>query len=147
IMSSRVGDRNPAHCTGVGKALLAYLTDEELADRYPERRLAKFTDQTITDPEELKEALSLVRDRGYAIDQEEHELGVKCVAVPIFNHKGLAAAISVSGPVHRIDSHIEADALIETLLNTAAEISDQMGWGQGVDQLPPLERKGKMPVA
>jgi len=135
FMSSRVGDRNPAHCTGVGKALLAYLPDEELARRYPDGRLKRYTDQTITDLGELRAELARVRTRGYAIDLEEHEAGVKCVAVPTFDHKEIAAAVSVSGPVDRMNDHIAKDDLINTLMEVAAQISEQMGWGRGVDQL------------
>ena len=135
FMSSRVGNRSPAHCTGVGKALLAYLSDEQLAQRYPDRRLKRYTDQTITDLDELRAELGRVRSRGYAIDLEEHEVGVKCVAVPTFDHKELAAAVSVSGPVDRMDDHIANDDLINTLMEVAAQISEQMGWGRGVDQL------------
>ncbi len=136
FMSSRVGDRNPAHCTGVGKALLAYLPEEELAKRYPDGRLKRYTDHTITKIEELRAELVRVRKQGYAIDMEEHELGVKCVAVPTFDHKEAAAAVSVSGPVDRMNDHIAKDDLINTLLKVAAQISEQMGWGRGVDQLP-----------
>ena len=142
FMSSRVGDRNPAHCTGVGKALLAYLSDEELALRYPDGRLKRYTDQTITDLDELRAELARVRSRGYAIDRQEHEMGVKCVAVPTFDHKRTAAAVSVSGPVDRMDDHIASENLISTLMEVAARISEQMGWGRGVDQL----QEGRSPA-
>ena len=135
FMSSRVGNRSPAHCTGVGKALLAYLSDEQLAQRYPDGRLKRYTEQTITDFEELRAELARVRKRGYAVDLEEHELGVKCVAAPTFDHKEIAAAVSVSGPVDRMDDHIVSENLISTLMEVTAHISEQMGWGRGVDQL------------
>jgi DNA-binding IclR family transcriptional regulator len=135
FMSSRVGDRNPAHCTGVGKALLAYLPDDELVARYPDGRLTRYTDTTITDLEALRLELKGVRERGYATDQEEHEQGVKCVAVPVFDHKGIAAAISVSGPSDRVDHHLASGDLIAKLQWAAEQISEQMGWGRGVDQL------------
>jgi DNA-binding IclR family transcriptional regulator len=136
FMSSRVGDRNPAHCTGVGKALLAHLSDEELAQLYPQGRLKRYTVRTITDLGELRAELARVRSRGYAIDQEEHEVGVKCVAVAIFDHKRTAGAVSVSGPVDRMEDHIARGDLTSTLVEVAAAISEQMGWGRGVDQLP-----------
>jgi IclR family transcriptional regulator, KDG regulon repressor len=143
FMSSRVGDRNPAHCTGVGKALLAYLSDEELTRRYPGGRLKRYTDHTITDFEELRAELALVRGRGYAIDLEEHEVGVKCIAVPTFDHKEIPAAVSVSGPVDRMDHHIASADLINTLMDVAAQISEQMGWGRGVDQLQEVRSPAK----
>ncbi len=135
FMSSRVGDRAPAHCTGVGKALLAHLTDEELLARYPTGKLTRYTEHTITDLNSLRAALAEVREQGYAIDQEEHELGVKCVAVPTFNHLGVVAAMSLSGPVERMDHHITHERLIERIQRAAMEVSTQSGWGRGVDQL------------
>jgi len=143
FMSSRVGNRSPAHCTGVGKALLAYLSDEQLAQRYPDGRLKRYTEQTITDFEELRAELARVRKRGYAVDLEEHELGVKCVAAPTFDHKEIAAAVSVSGPVDRMDDHIVSENLISTLMEVAAHISEQMGWGRGVDQLQEVRGPAK----
>jgi IclR family acetate operon transcriptional repressor len=127
FMSSRVGGRAPAYCTGVGKALLAYLPDEELRARYPSPTLTRYTDTTITDVEMLRAELARVRVRGYAVYQEEHEIGVKCVAVPIFDHKGVAAAMSVSGPVERMDQHMTEGGIIEKLQQAAAEISARMG--------------------
>lgn len=144
FMSSRVGDRNPAHCTGVGKALLAYLSDGELAHRYPGGRLKRYTDQTITDLEKLRAELGRVRRQGYAIDREEHEVGVKCVAVATFDHKQIAAAVSVAGPVDRMEDHIAHGDLIHTLVEVAAQISEQMGWGRGVDQLQELRSSAKV---
>lgn len=135
FMSSRVGDRAPAHCTGVGKALLAHLPDDELVARYPTGKLTRYTEHTITDLDTLRAALAEAREQGYAIDQEEHELGVKCVAVPTFNHLGIVAAISLSGPVERMDHHISHERLIERIQRAAMEVSLQSGWGRGVDQL------------
>jgi IclR family KDG regulon transcriptional repressor len=132
FMSSRVGDRNPAHCTGVGKALLAFIPDDELTARYPDGRLRRYTATTITDLDTLRLELKKVRERGYATDQEEHEPGVKCVAVPVFDHKGIAAAISVSGPSNRVDHHLGN-----------GDLSEQMGWGRGVDQLGELGSGGE----
>jgi IclR family transcriptional regulator, KDG regulon repressor len=135
FMSSRVGDRAPAHCTGVGKALLAHLSDDELLARYPTGKLTRYTEHTITDLDSLRAALAKVRDQGYAIDQEEHELGVKCVAVPTFNHLGIVAAMSLSGPVERMDHHISHERLIARIQRAAMEVSTRSGWGRGVDQL------------
>jgi hypothetical protein len=72
---------------------------------------------------------------GYALDEEEHERGVKCVAVPTFDHKGMSAAISISGPTERMNAHIDQDRLIETLMDACTGVSVRRGWGRGVDQL------------
>ena len=101
-LSSGLGSRAPAHCTGVGKALLAY-QPSELVKQVIEAGLKRYTDKTITEPEALLQELAAVRSRGYAIDDEEMEVGLRCVAAPIRNHTGeVAAAISVSAPVQRM---------------------------------------------
>jgi DNA-binding IclR family transcriptional regulator len=135
IMSSRVGNRSPAHCTGVGKVLLAYLSDADVRSRYPNDRLARFTDKTIVHLSALRAELARVREQGYAVDQQEHEIDVMCVAAPIFDHKGIAAAISLAGPVERIEQHMTRSALIDALKRAGAELSSQLGWGRGVEQL------------
>ncbi|WP_214408728.1 IclR family transcriptional regulator [Sphaerisporangium fuscum] len=99
-MTSVVGGRNAAHCTGVGKALLAwtYPTDEAIkawAERYGP--LASRTRNTITSPAKLAAHLAQVRQRGYATDLEENETGVRCVAVPVFMGKTVpVAALSLT---------------------------------------------------
>lgn len=135
FMSSRVGGRSPAYCTGVGKALLAFLPEQELEKRFAHTRLTRYTETTITNWEALKTHLAQIRANGFAMDHQEHELGVECVAVPIFNHKGLAAAMSVSGPVERMDEHIAKGGLIQKMKQMGSEISTQLGWGRGAAQL------------
>lgn len=98
MMRSLMGLRVKMYCTGLGKALMAFLPPERvnLCCREP---LKRFTDNTITDPVRLKEELALIRSRGYAVDDMEHEYGIKCVGVPIFDKAGqVCAAMSVSGP-------------------------------------------------
>ena len=94
-MSSRVGLRSPLYCTGVGKAILATLPGDELEDIWTHSNVQKLTDRTITDLEEL---LVEVHANGYAIDDEENEVGVRCVAVAIPGADGRAeSAFSISG--------------------------------------------------
>lgn len=127
---SQVGGRNPAHCTGVGKVLLAGLPEEEQARMIGDRKLGRFTANTITDPDKLKLHLEQVRQNGYAQDQEEIEIGLSCVAAPIKNHRGAAiAAISVSGPSSRI-ANGSIDDLIVDVIDTARLISGQLGYKQ-----------------
>lgn len=95
---SIVGVKAPMYCTGVGKAILAYLP-QEILDQVAANGFEKYTSNTITDIVSLKEELSLIRERGYAIDNMEHEYGIKCVAVPIKNIRGeIVGAFSISGP-------------------------------------------------
>jgi DNA-binding IclR family transcriptional regulator len=97
------GERAQMYCTGLGKAMMAYLTLEQQYE-YANRPLEKFTENTLTDKEALLAELECVREKGYAIDNMEHEYGVKCVARPIFDRKRrVCAAISVSGPSLRFE--------------------------------------------
>lgn len=91
-----LGERAPLYCTGLGKAMLAY--HEDPLSMLPQPMQA-FTDATITSPDALMQDLAQTRARGYAIDNMEHEYGVKCVAVPVFGtNQQVCCAVSVSGP-------------------------------------------------
>ena len=129
FMSSRVGGRSPAYCTGVGKALLAYEAPDEVRSFYSGHSLKWYTDNTIVDVDKLLADLTEVRKRGFAIDNEEHETGVKCVAAPIRDHQGkVVGAISVSGPVQRMNEKIAEIDLVSKVINTSREISARLGY-------------------
>ncbi|MBO6637880.1 MAG: IclR family transcriptional regulator [Roseitalea sp.] len=90
-------EQAPAHCTGVGKAVLAFQPSEAI-DRLFETDLVRYTSNTITERFAFDRELGTIVERGYAVDNEEHNIGIRCVAAPIFNEAGTAfAAISVSG--------------------------------------------------
>lgn len=94
---SRPGRIGPAYCTGVGKAMLAALPAEERAAALRQQAMQRHTPRTITALPDLERALEQVRDRGYAVDDEEHEAGVICVAFPVTSRRGgLLGAVSVS---------------------------------------------------
>ena len=135
LMLSRVGGRAPAYATAIGKVLLANMPRKELASRYARRKLARCTDATITDWKELQKELARVLENGFAIDNQEHEPGVKCVAAPIYGHRGVVAALSISGPVERIDAQIKQHGIIPVLKKAGQDISTEIGWGRGVDQI------------
>lgn len=98
LMRVILGERAKMFCTGIGKAMLANLP-ENVREEYISRELPAYTENTITDPEKLREELGKIRKKGYAVDNMEHEFGVKCVAMPVFNRRGeVEGAISVSGP-------------------------------------------------
>lgn len=123
-----VGVKLPAHCTGLGKALLSGLSRLELQFMVKNKGLSKHTESTITNFDDLWKEMKLIKSRGYAMDEQEFVEGLRCVAVPIFNHSGeIAAALSISGPVSRMrDEKIERG--MECLLKAAAEISERMGY-------------------
>jgi IclR family KDG regulon transcriptional repressor len=126
-MSSGLGSRAPAHCTGVGKALLAF-QPMEVVQHVIEGGLKGFTANTITDAEALRAELASIRARGYAIDDEEIEVGLRCVAAPIRDHSGqVVAAISVAAPVQRM-SKKQVQATIPSVVAAAENISRRLGY-------------------
>ncbi|GMR10405.1 MAG: IclR family transcriptional regulator [Anaerolineae bacterium] len=103
-MYSRIGLRAPAHCTGAGKAILAFLSPERLQAVLGDRPLQRHTKSTITDRRELRRHLAKVRKRRYAIDDGEHEEQVRCLATPLFASNGEpAGAISLAAVSYRVD--------------------------------------------
>ncbi|WP_022872970.1 IclR family transcriptional regulator [Nesterenkonia alba] len=120
VLESHVGGRLPAHATGVGKVLLAALEDTEVRRRIGDAELEQYTETTIKDIDELLEHLRGVRQRGYATDHEEYTVGVRCVAVPVKDHRGtVVAAMSVSVPVVRFTEEFEQQSL--KVIQRAAE--------------------------
>lgn len=133
---SQVGRRLPAHCTGVGKVLLAHVSDEELDRIIAEKGLPAMTQFTITDLEAFKRHLADVRTRGYAIDDQEITEGLRCVAAPIRDRNGrVVAAISVAGPSVRMTDD-KLQQLTVSVPEAAREISERLGYARG--QLVPL---------
>ncbi len=127
-VTARVGERKPAHCTALGKALLAYLPRERLDGLLSVPVLPAFTLNSITDPEKLGQQLEQVRAEGLAYDREEVITGVRCVAAPVFDHRGqVAAAISITVPTVRMSAERER-AISSLLKETAKELSRRLGW-------------------
>lgn len=124
---SSIGRRVPVHCTGLGKAILAYLPKERAKKILEEEELQKHTAQTITSPAKLGEELEEIRETGYAFDNKEHEEEVRCIAVPIRNHNGeVKAAISVTAPSYRVDLQ-ELQDYAPKVQETARKISEKLG--------------------
>jgi len=128
-MASRVGSRTQAHSCAVGKVLLAHLSEEELKEFIKGNGLSKLTENTIIAPIQLEEHLKLVRTRGYAVDNEENEEGIRCVAAPIRNEIGkVVAATSISGPAIRITRKRVQETLKDEVMETALRISRKLGF-------------------
>ena len=133
-MASKVGMRVSAHSSGVGKVLLAAFSENELNDFIKVKGLPRRTEKTITDADQLKEHLKMVRNQGYAVDDEEDHLGTRCVAAPVRNELGhVIAAISVSGPTIRITWKKIQDRFKDLVLDTALDISRQLGFQEDKD--------------
>jgi IclR family KDG regulon transcriptional repressor len=129
-MNSFVGQRLPMHSTAVGKALLAFLTDAEVKLIVETRGLKPSTPKTITSVEALHAHLGLIRKQGFAVDDEESEGGLCCVAAPIRNYTGkVVSAISISAPVMRLDSD-KIPEVAEKVQECARRISYEMGYRQ-----------------
>lgn len=126
---SRIGGRAPAYCTGVGKALLSGLPTEQVVSLLRSFPLLRKTAATITDPLQLLEELKLTAARGYAIDNGEHEEGIKCVAALIRGNGGeIMGAISLTGLRREFDERGELERLGAAVTKTAAEISRALGY-------------------
>lgn len=125
----RVGSRLPAYCTAAGKVQIAYMSDEELDHYMPTRELAKFTDKTISDKDVLKKQLKTIAEQGYAIDNEELDIGVKCVSAPIRDYtRRIIGAVSISGPSMRFSDDRINKELIPLAKRAAEEISTKLGF-------------------
>ncbi len=126
--STAVGKRFPLNCTAVGKAMLSGCSLEELEDKLQRMEYEKCTEHTLGSREDVEKALMEVRENGYAEDFEELEIGLVCVAAPIYNHLGSPfAAISVSGPKFRMNDELRKE-LSEVLVDYTREISKKLGY-------------------
>lgn len=124
----RIGKEAPLHCTGVGKLLLQNYDNNELNELLSKTGMEQLTHNTIVSPEELKMELEKVRQLDYAIDDEECEIGARCVAAPIRNYTGkIVASISVSGPVSRMTFQ-KIELIKNKLKLTADKISSDLGY-------------------
>ena len=131
-MVSKIGMKVDLYSTSAGKAILAYLPPEELERYLNSVELVEKTENTITDPERLLEELERVRERGYAVDDEENEHGIRCVGAPVFNHEGYpVAAVSISGASSKMTLEwIEEN--FHHVKDCAMRISRRLGYGGDV---------------
>jgi IclR family acetate operon transcriptional repressor len=123
-MFTEVGRRTLPHSTAVGKAMLAGLTDDQIEGLLQRTGMPRHTDQTLTTPEELLSEVAKIRERGYAVDEGEQEIGVRCVAVAVPDAPK-PMAISMSGPSPRVDDDKVAFAA-PILLRAAEQISAEL---------------------
>jgi IclR family KDG regulon transcriptional repressor len=122
-VETEIGTLSPLHCTALGKVLMAHI------GRHFEPVLTPFTPRTIVDSETLRVHLDQVQRQGFAIDDEEHVPGVRCIAAPIYNfQRKVIAAIGISGPAGRVTLD-NLPLLRQQVLNTAEELSSRLGSG------------------
>lgn len=124
---SELGRRGPLHSTSLGKAILAFVSESEKLAFFEQNNFVQMTPLTIIDPQKFKQELELTRQRGYAIDEQENEMGGRCVGAPIFDRHGYPiASISISVPIQRFpEEDVKKFGL--KLIETAEKISNRMG--------------------
>lgn len=127
-MASTIGRRSPLYCTSVGKAILSYLPEEEVKQIWENSKIEKLTEYTITDFNVFQKELAEIKEKGYAIDNEENELGVRCIGAPVFNHNGsIEGAISISGPAIRVTKE-KIEEFSNEVKKYAGLISKELGY-------------------
>ena len=125
---STVGRRTHLHCTSVGKALLAHLPEEEQDELIKKLELTAYTRHTLIKPSRLKAELKLIRQRGYAIDDEEFEEGLRCVGAPVMDYSGgVVAAMSIAGPSFRLTKG-RMPMVARSVIHAAGELSAELGY-------------------
>jgi IclR family acetate operon transcriptional repressor len=133
---ARPGGRVKMHCSGAGKAMLGWLPEVELGRIVRQHGLKRFTDRTLDTPTRLRGDLEQIRARGFAVDDEEHAVGLRCVAAPVFDEHGQAvAALSLSGPGARIDETRLAE-LGRLTARIAGEFSAELGGHSAARPVP-----------
>lgn len=127
-MYSRVGRRNPLYCTAIGKILLAWQDEETIRLALKDESFTKKTDTTILSVDDLLVELAAVREHHYAQDREEQELGLRCIAVPVYDRLGhVVAGLSISFPTIRFDEQ-QLDHYVQLLKASGRRISEKMGY-------------------
>jgi DNA-binding IclR family transcriptional regulator len=129
-VASRVGWRLPIHCTAIGKAQIAFASEEELAKLGILDNMERFTPNTIIEKGEFIKHLKEVVKQGYALDNEEYNLGVRCVGVPLRDYTGrVVGGISVSGPSFRINDEMLKKEIIPLVKEAGEKVSKRLGFG------------------
>jgi len=135
-LDARLGRVMPLHCTGVGKTLLAYQSEEFINQIAHSPGLTRMTAHTLTSVPQLRKELERIREQGYAIDQEEVVEGLRCVSGPVFNHTGQTiAAFSVSGPAMRM-TPTRISEIAQMVRETSQQISYRLGYRSDPRILP-----------
>lgn len=128
MVSQRVGACAPLHATGAGKLLLFNYSNQKLNEYVAAKGLRVLTPYTSVMWEALANSLEMIRNRGYALEDEERELGARCVAAPVRDYSGrIVGGISVSGPTTRM-SRARLEVLVPLVMNMAAELSRRLAY-------------------
>ena len=127
-IQSEIGGRHPAHATALGKVMLADFEDQDVLDLYKGKDLVRLTHRTIVEPEKLIDRLQEVRKLGYALDDEERGIGIRCIAAPIYARTGrVIAGLSLAGPIFHMTEDV-IPTYQAALLEATSGISDELGY-------------------
>ena len=131
-MYSRVGKAIPLYCTAIGKIFLSAMSEDELNEYLASHNLKPFTPKSIRSADALRKELQLIKDRGWSIDDEEHEENIMCIGAPVKDYTGdVVAAISVSWPLFRFDNE-NLNKIIKKITTSAKEISKILGYTEEI---------------
>lgn len=126
-MDTPLGSTAPSYCTALGKAILAHIPEGDLDEYLAKEKLKPQGPNTITSKKRLKAELKKIRKKGFAVDNEELAAGLRCIAVPVFNHTGQAHyAISVSGPAMRLKNH-RIEQIQRSIRKVCSKLSHRLG--------------------
>lgn len=127
-MYSRIGKKSPMYCTAVGKSMMAYMKDEEIQFIWEKSNIEQFTEYTVTDFDTFKENIKLIKKQGYAVDEQENEIGIRCIAAPIFDYeKNIVGAISISGSIISFKEE-KIDEFSKLIIEYSNKISKELGY-------------------
>lgn len=130
-VNTEIGRHGPLHCTATGKALIAHLSPDDIARVLEQTEFTRYTPRTMTTLRELIPHLEAVHERGYAVDDEEFDSGVRCVAAAIRDHRGkVVASMGVSGPSIRVTLE-RVPELGEIAIQAAGQVSRLIGYQEG----------------
>jgi len=122
------GTQSPMHASGIGKALLAHADTKQIENYIARENLDRFTENTICDQNALRTELIAIKEQGYAFDNEEKSMGMRCVAAPVFNSFGeTVAGISISGPSARLTLN-RINSICKVVIDQANALSQSMGY-------------------
>jgi IclR family transcriptional regulator, KDG regulon repressor len=139
---SRIGAAVPLYCTAVGKVMLAYMPESERDKILGQLELKRMTANTVGNLQELQTELQRVRKNGYACDMEEHELHIRCIAAPIWDHTGsVQCSLSITAPVMRMPVS-RLRQLAPLIQNAGLCVSKELGYQSS----PPLSRRSTQPA-
>lgn len=127
-LSATVGMIEPLHCSSVGKCILAFKSPHKVMEMLEKNEFVKYTPNTITQADKLMDELEVIRSQGYAIDNEELAIGVRCIAVPIYNYQGYVRySLGISGPCNNMTKEL-IDKYVKEMTGSANQISRSIGY-------------------